>query len=280
MALQKVGERTYVETEYNGANVSCVVSEQGLVLIDTPYVPEEVTHWQAQLRRISDREVAYVINTDHHFDHTLGTHVLGGLVVAHELAYEKLIVRSGTLREVLLRYLDEEMRQAVDEIAKTPIALPHIIFNDRMTLRLGDATFEMMALGGHTAATIMVYLGEDRILFSGDNVVTNRHPFKVEAGFADWIEALKKVQEMDIDTIVPGHGDLTEKSEASRMLVYFRRQWDTAARLRRLGKSRDEVIGECNHLLDFYPMEPGTEETTGADFDGGIGRLYDEISRS
>ena len=81
-------------------------------------------------------------------------------------------------------------------------------------------------MGGHTASTIVSYLHEDKVLFSGDIVVSNMHPYKSQANFRQWMGSLEKIQEMDIDVLVPGHGEVCDKAEAGRMLEYFRQMWD------------------------------------------------------
>ena len=278
MAVQKIEGRTFVETEFQGANVSCVVTEQGLVLIDVPYFPEDVRCWRQELSNISDKDVAYVINTDHHFDHALGSAIFSQNVVAHQLARQEMFQRDGMMQDMMIAMHGQTYPGEIAEILKYPMMPPRITFSNRMMLHLGDATFELIHVGGHSKATSVVYLLEDKILFSGDTVETDRHPYKGQAHFGDWINAIKTVLSIDIDVIVPGHGAICDRDEAQRMLVYFQTMYDRVKALRAQGLSKEQTIEKCRDLLSYYTIEPGMEERMRIRFDEGIDRLYDEVS--
>lgn len=110
MSIQKVKSRLYVETELMGANLGCVDTEQGLVLIDTPYLPHETQSWKEAIAKLSNKEIACVINTHQHFDHCLGNALLSPNVIAHQSAYEEMAQPDGTMRhyfEGIARLYDE-----------------------------------------------------------------------------------------------------------------------------------------------------------------------------
>jgi len=278
MSIQKVKNRIYVETEYIGANVSCVDTEKGLVLIDTPFLPNDIQQWKQDINRLTNGKIAHVINTDYHFDHCLGSALFSTNVIAHQLSYEEMTKPDGTMRDYFMSIFIDLTPEIKQQIHDTPLALPQFTFNNRMWLHLGDATFELIHVGGHTDATIVIYLIEDKVLFAGDTVESNLHPYKGRANFRHWIEALKTIQGMDIDVIVPGHGEICDKAEAERMLVYFQQMWDEVSRLYQEGCNREETIKRVRHLLSYYSIEPGMETETAKRFDEGTARMYDEIS--
>ena len=277
MSVQKVKGRTYVDTELMGTNVACIDTEQGLVLIDNPYVPDEIQQWKDALARLSDRPVAYVINTHHHFDHCLGNALYSPNVVAHQSTYDELTKPDGTMRRYFLSDSEELTPQVKQQVFDLPIGLPRFTFTDRMWLYLGDATIELIHVGGHTDSSIYIYLVEDKVLFTGDTMVSNCHPYKGQANFRQWIVALEKLQTIDVDVIVPGHGEVCGVEEATRMLDYFRQMWDRVASLRREGYDKEEVVRRTNDLVAFFPVEPGSEADASMMFDEGTARLYDEM---
>jgi len=277
MSIQKVKSRIYVDTELMGANVSCVDTEKGLVLIDTPHLPYEIQYWKEILAKLSDKEIAYVIDTDQHFDHCLGNALLSPNVVAHQLAYEEMTQPDGTLRHSFLSANEDLAPEVKKQVFDIPIGMPRLTFSDRMWLHLGDATLELIHMGGHAASTIVVYLIGEKVLFTGDIVVLNMHPYKGQANFRQWIGALHRIQEMDIDVIVPGHGEICDKTEARRMLEYFRQMWDRVLGLHEDGRTKEEVIERARDLINFYPIEVGMEVPASMMFDEGIARLYDEV---
>ena len=277
MSIQKVKERTYVETEFLGANVGCVSTEQGLILIDTPYIPSEIHQWKEYLDKLNDNGIAYVINTHHHFDHCLGNIFYSLDVIAHQLCYEEMSKPDGTRRDLFVSANQDLSDKTKKQIYAIPISLPLVTFNKNMWLHMDDANFKLIHTGGHTESSIIVYFVEDKILFSGDNVVVNRHPYKGQANFRKWIEVLEAIQDMDIDVIVSGHGEICDKAEAGRLLDYFKQMQERVLELRNEGCNRDLVIQRAHDLINFYPIEEGKEAQHSFWFDEGIGRLYDEI---
>jgi hypothetical protein len=69
--LQEIADRVYVELDYEGANVGCVLTEEGAIVIDTPIIPEQARHWASTISMLADK-VLYVFNTDHHRAHIMG----------------------------------------------------------------------------------------------------------------------------------------------------------------------------------------------------------------
>ncbi len=277
MSIQKVKNSIYVETELMGANVGWVDSEQGLVLIDTPYLPDEIQQWKEAIAKLSNGEIAYVINTHHHFDHCLGNALFSPNVVAHQSTYEEMVKPDGTMRNYFVSTSKDLTPEVKKKVYDLPIGLPRFTFSDRMWLHLGDTTIELIHIGGHTNSTIVIYLIEDKVLFTGDAVVSNMHPYKGQANFRQWIEGLERIQEMDIDVIVPGHGEICYKAEAERMLEYFRQIWDRVLELRGEGCDKDKVVERAHDLITFFPIEPGTEEEESMMFVEDTARLYDEM---
>ncbi|MFC2045749.1 MBL fold metallo-hydrolase [Chloroflexota bacterium] len=279
MSIQKVKNRIYVDTAYLGSNVSAVATDKGMVLIDTPFLPNEIQQWQKEITEATNQEIAYVINTDYHFDHCLGSALLSPNVIAHQLSYQEMTKPDGTMRDYFMTIFPDITPDVKQQIHEMPLAMPQYSFSDRMWLRLGDATFELIHVGGHTDATIIIYLVEDKVLFTGDAAETNQHPYKGRANFRQWIEALKRIQDIDFDVMVPGHGEVSDKAEAVRMLVYFEQLWDEVSRLHKEGRSKEEVVDLVYDILfNYYPSEPGMEARTKMMFDEGTARMFDEVS--
>ena len=277
MSIQKVKSCTCVETEFMGTNVACIDTERGLVLIDTPYLPDEIQKWKEAVNAIGSKRIAYVINTHHHFDHCLGNALLSPSVIAHRLTYDELIKPDGTMRQHFMSIKPDLSDEVKKQVCDLPVGLPPITFDDRMFLHLGNASFELVRVGGHTDSSIIVYFIEDRILFTGDVLQSNVHPYKGQANFNQWIEALEVIKKMDVDVIVPGHGEICDQSEVDRMLDYFQQIWDRVLRMRREGYTREEVIKGTNDLIGFYPIEPEKWDINNIWFDEGTARLFDEM---
>jgi cyclase len=55
------------------------------------------------------------------------------------------------------------------------------------------------------------------VVFTGDNVVRGSMPFLHQAQPYDWLDSLKKIERLEVDYIVPGHGEVCGKSYLQEM---------------------------------------------------------------
>jgi glyoxylase-like metal-dependent hydrolase (beta-lactamase superfamily II) len=277
MSAQTLKNRIYTEIEYDGANVSCIDTGEGLVLIDTPLLQKDISHWQGFVAGLNDKDVRYIINTDHHFDHIIGNKQLGGTVIMHEAARAAMLTEGMTLRESMAGMSPGRTQEETDFILSEPLIPAHITFSDEMTLHLG-CTFRLIHTPGHTPGTICVHLVEDKVLFTGDNVVVGSHPYKGQGNFGDWLATLKRLEEMPADTIVPGHGEVCDKAGLKQVIRYFEELLTMTKDLLEKGVPREDVVAQVRDgLLGCYEIEPEMKEGAEAIFDEGTRRLCDEL---
>jgi cyclase len=278
MGIQKISEHIHVNLEYQIANVACIDTGEGLVLVDTPTMPEDVSHWKDFIDGMKETGIAYIIATHHHFDHILGNKRLGGNVIMQENAFEQMRKPGSTLLELLAPNLPEITQEKLDYLASEPLLTPKITFSDRMCLRLGDLTLQLFHVGGHSKGSLCVYVEEDKVLLTSDNLSPGQHPYRGQADHLEWIKALRWMKELDVDAIVPGHGPLCGKDEIDRFIEYLSRVWCIAESMIKKGAGRDEVIVETrNRMFDFFYVEPEALDEMTKLFDSGMPRLYDEI---
>ncbi len=252
--MQKIARDILVETGYQGGNLSCVLTEEGKVLVDVPYFPQEVTQWQRIINESGPGEVAFVVNTDHHFDHSIGNCCFNGKVVGHMHAYEEMLKPGGTLLEGFLPNIEAQDAEAAREIKGYPIIPPSITFDKSLTLHMGDKTLEVIRMGGHTSATSSVYIPELKTLLAGDVIVSENHPFMGQADPNEWVKSLELIREMDIENIVPGHGEVCGMEAVDRLMGYFKEFRKRVEELVKAGKRREEVPAETD-MLEYFQVE-------------------------
>jgi cyclase len=278
MGIEEIKDRIYANVDYEFANVACINTTQGLVLVDTPTLPRNISNWKEFMNGLKPNRVAYIISTHHHFDHLIGNNQIGGTVIMQEEARTEMLEEGATLRESFVPVFPGLTREEVDFVLAEPLITPEITFSDTMSLFLGDLTLQLIHIGGHSAGSICVYVEKERVLLAGDNVTSGRHPYKGDGNFTDWMRALRWMKELDIDTIIPGHGEICRPDELDRLIEYFSRLWYITEDLIKRGMGREEVIKEVNRLmLNYYVIEPEMLEGAKIMFDLGTARLYDEI---
>jgi cyclase len=265
--MQTVKKRILVETDYLGANVSCISTARGLVYVDSPFLPEDGKKWADLTRKQTGREAAYVINTDHHYDHVMGNVFLTPKVICHTRAARGMayLKDKKLLKQVIEEAFPEVVSKLESFIDRFDMLPPHITFDQGLTLDMGDATFQLEIVGGHSPATIMIYLAEEKVLFTGDNV-EGQFPFFGQTHFEKWKEGLKKMLSMDIDVVIPGHGPVGGKEMVEKYLAFFEALESEVRKFQSEGLTTDEMALKSKTIY-FFPIE----ETE--DLEGRIARI-------
>lgn len=219
MAIQEIAPGVFVETEHLGSNNSIVSTRDGLVLIDLPHRPTDAMRWRRTA--LSMGEVAYIINTDHHIDHTMGNYFVPGVVVSHEITRTMLVDRAPTPQYVadLIAVIDPEGVPLIRDYKARP---PTITFQDRMALDVGGLRFDLTHRPGHTPNSVYIELKAFGVIFSGDLFCELGLPAFVEARLFDWLDAARFLEKADAEWIVPGHG----KVSRPRDVTVFRQQME------------------------------------------------------
>jgi len=226
--LKKIAENVYAyegaktATPQNSyaANAGVVVGTDGVIVIDALISAKEGKRLLRDIRKITDKPVRYVVLTHAHLDHALGASVFteaGALLVSHELERAYLERKGqGMLQKAA------EFGLSKEDMAGTRIALPVITFTERLTLRLGGETVELIhQLPSHSTGSTLVLLPRQKVLFTGDVLFTDFHPFLGEGDIPAWAKTLDAIQDMDLIVIVPGHGPLSTKKDVAEMKDYI-----------------------------------------------------------
>lgn len=253
--MQQVSEHVLVETKYLGCNVGLVLTEQGPVVIDTPALPYDTRDLLDQIRKLTSKRIAYLIYTHEHFDHVLGGAGLTKKVIAHYAAVKDIEYLRTNLAEEIKHFYPGLYKEYEDIFDSLDIVPPQITFANEMTLYAGSLKLELSWVGGHSPASILIYLPEDRVLFCGDNVDVGMPFIAPYSRFGEWIEALKRIEGMDIERIVPGHDEVCSMNDVRRTRIFFETARDRVQKLIKTGANKGETIRKID-LTDVLPVPP------------------------
>lgn len=215
----------------NNAHYSVfLVTPEGVIATD-PIDADAAAWLEAEIRSRFGLEIKYLVLSHDHVDHSAGGEVFAdtATVVAHENA----------------------KRAIVGE--KRPTAVPEITFTDRMTIELGGKTVELIYPGrSHSDNLIVMRFPAERALFAVDFISVGRLPYKTltDAYFPDWIDAIREVEALDFDILVPGHGPLGTKADASDHRAYLEDLHEAVLAAARAGQSLEEM--QASIKLDAY----------------------------
>ena len=252
--MQKVTDNIYVENEKSVCNTSVVVTKDGVVIIDTPMVPANAKQLAADIAKFGP--VRYVINSEPHGDHIAGNCYLGGLVVTHDGTRKALLAAKPDDIKPMLQMMSPESLPFDKEFHFRP---SDITFSERLTLYLGDHTFNLIHTPGHTPYSLAVHVPEERIVFTSDNVNLGM-PFFGDAIPDKWLETLTRLEELDVDKVVPGHGDVTDKSCFVKMTKNVQGWLDIVGDAIKQGVSSEEVVEKVMQAEQFAGMPKDSPE--------------------
>ena len=277
--VREIAPNVFVETEYHGANVAFIVTPEGVILIDTPMLPDEAALWRTEIEKRTNKKVVYIINTDHHRAHIIGNQFFReATVVAHELAWKEIKSYGDSFRTRLLNmYRDRIPEAAAFWQEHLEIIHPEITYTGRTIFLKGDKEIHLIPLGGHTPATTVIFMPQDRLLFAGDLVVTNRPPFLSQGDTKEWLEALTYLRKLQYDILIPGHGELTGKEATENMSDYLRMVRRKVRSAYQSGLSKADTARSLSHLVRHWPIPPFEKPKADRRFKSGLGRVWTEI---
>lgn len=248
-----VGQKDGSPTHSFAANAGIIIGKDGVLVVDTLISAKEGERFLADIRKVTDKPIKYVVNTHTHLDHAFGNCVfakLGATVISHT-ADRKMLERigAGTLKNIGNYGLKPE------DMAGTEIVYPALAFSDRMQIYLGDETVELIRVApSHTEGSVVVYVPSQKLLFAGDILFTDFHPFMADGDISGWTKTIDALLTMDVEKIIPGHGPLSTKKDLRDMKEYLV-QFDKKAReLAAAGKDVDAIATELKKVLPQRSM--------------------------
>lgn len=253
--IVKLTDNVYTAVGYDVSNVTMVVGNDSIFIIDSGMIPSKVKVMEADLRKISDKPLAAVIFTHGHGDHTGGASVFMGDNKVDIWGRSNFGIETSTAESAGFNNTHRPVRQAgfmldpsmrisngvADAVYPTPDGKPLVPGKARKKLSNYDAqskpnkTFsgeshkmkingikvELYAAPGETDDQIFVYLPDEKVLCTGDNMYRSWPNIFAIRGtiYRDanqWHQTLTKILDIDFEHIVPGHTKPWIGKEVSR----------------------------------------------------------------
>jgi glyoxylase-like metal-dependent hydrolase (beta-lactamase superfamily II) len=281
--MDKLTSHVYVESGYRGCTVGAILTPQGVVCVDTPLLPADARSWRAQIATLTDLPVIYTIYTDGHRDRVLGQQWLGGLVVAHEATWEKLRSYGDAMRQQVIEFLSHHHAvEAAEELARhLQLGLPSLTVSDggSLTLHLGKPQIVIRPVGGATPGSVWVELPDQAVVFAGDLVTTNTHPFMSESHTARWLERLNELRDPGYfaTKLVPGRGGGYKRSDSQKVVDYLT---EMRKRVREMMTERRGKFDPAELLLEFvdrFPIPADEHERVHRRIRTGLEKVSEEL---
>jgi cyclase len=302
--------KPYGDVGLDGNSVA-ILSNDGVLVFDTNGTPASSAAVLAEIRALTDKPVKYVVNSHWHWDHWYGTETythafLGAQVIAHEktrammagpaIEFNRPGVESQlpgyiaslerrAAADPSLRPLLEEDRFFLEQKKAAHLVLPGRTFKDRLTLKLGERTIEVLHHDrAVTPGDAFLYLPAEKIVITGDLLV-NPVAFALSVYPTGWLRTLEKIDAMDAAVLVPGHGAPLRDKVLLRATMGVMRELlkagkEAKARGLDADQARDEVLPRLRRLMVAITKDdPKANEQFRTYFvDWYLHRVYDELN--
>jgi cyclase len=253
------GVYLFTTTPYGDVGLSgnsvAILSDDGVLVFDSNGTPETAATVLTEIRKLTDKPVRYLVNSHWHWDHWGGNQTYLAAfpllqIITHEKTRELMLNveprwNEKGLKEDLPQFLDgfekqiaaakaknappertkaAEERLAVDRsflaqkqsLQKT---YPNVTFSDSMTIMLGAREIQVLHAEAITPGDTYLYLPKEKVLVTGD-ILLSPYPFAIGGTYpAEWLRALQKFAALEPSVIIPGHGDVETNTDFLRRNV-------------------------------------------------------------
>jgi len=244
--VRKISDGIFVyAAKPQDANVTIIETREGVVMIDTGQTPAESRAVMGILKKLTPQPVRFIIHTEPHADHTSGNFVFSppAMVIAHAGATESMRKANIEARNKQLMAAYPEMREALQGYR---MVTPHLEYNQKMTLTLGERTLELIYLKNvHSEADTAIWLPKERILWAAATVGVRRYPnLRPFLTIQDILASIKMMRALNPEVVIAGHGAPGTTQIFDEMERYYALLLERVGKMAREGKSLEEIKQE------------------------------------
>ncbi len=251
--LHEVGKDIWAYLQPDGSwgwsNAGLIVDGDQTLLIDTLFDLKLTQEMLDDMRRSvpAAKHINTLVNTHANGDHCYGNElvrgaeIIGSEATAHELeefppsAFHHLMLTARSSGEG--GAFIQELFKPFDFSGIT-LTKPTRTFTGELDLRVGNKAIKLIEVGpAHTRGDTLVHLPEDKVVFTGDILFNEGTPIAWAGPVGNWIKACNRILDMDVDVVVPGHGNVADKRAVSAMRDYLQFVTDEARKRFEAGMS-------------------------------------------
>ena len=302
------------------SNTGVVIGDDGVLVVDSTYLPSRARADIALIRKVTDKPVKYLVMTHWHFDHNNGNSVYrdefpGVSIVSDRRTrdwieinstwWRKMSTAADSERRVQVAQMEKELETGKDdkgvalteeemtlaakalpqrksellELASLEVAPPNMTFENTLTLHLGRRRVQLRDMGrANSPHDTIVYLPEEKVLFTGDIVVQSPLPYVGASWPVEWVGVLRELESMPVNAIVPGHGPvMRDHSYVSRLRAMFEDALAKVTAMTLDGKTLAQIqatIDLSAHRKGFAPWESRSDKAWKANADTLVERVW------
>jgi cyclase len=244
--FKKIKDGIYVYAQKPAdSNAGIILTQEGVVLIDSGHNPPDSQAILKAVKQLTSQPIRFLINTEPHSDHTTGHFLFSppAIIIAHEGATDSMKKAYNSQRNEKLMADYPDMRESFKGFK---MITPQIEYRDKMTLNVGERTFELYYLKNvHSEADTAIWLPRERVIFSAAVAGVKRFSnLRPSVQIEDMISAMKMMKSLNPEIVVPGHGPPGTTKIFDDSIQYYTLLLERVGKMAKEGKSLDSIKKE------------------------------------
>ncbi len=245
LKVTKIKDNVYWAQGGAGSNDGIIVGTTGVIVVDTKTTADSEKEVIAEIAKITPKSVNTAIITHSDGDHVNGLAAFpaGLTIIAQENCKKEIEASAGS------RNPSPQDRLPTKTYNKT----------DKLTIDGVHIRLYHWA-NAHTSGDTVVYLPDQKVVFGGDLLVTNRPDTNIHlekhGSAAGWIENAKGMLALDADTYLTGHGSMMTKADVQKKLDFIQDRYDKIKAMVAQGKSLEEIKTSLGEPTAAPPPNP------------------------
>ena len=244
-------------------NVGIIVGSKATLVVDTGLGPRNGEAIVREMKKVSRSADVFVVTTHYHPEHSLGAGAFTGTKLVMTRVQQQEMTEVGKAIQDTFASRSALNKELLNGV---PYPTPDILFDREHRLDLGGVHVRLMWRGPaamHTRGDTMVFVEEDRVLFTGDVVMSQRFlAAQNNASLKTWLSVLDELTALQPLHVVPSHGTPGDARLIARDREFIQAVQTRVAALKREGKSIDEAVAAV--VAEIAPQYPEFGNATNA----------------
>ena len=244
-------------------NVGIIVGSTATLVVDTGLGPRNGEAIVREMKKISANADVYVVTTHYHPEHSLGAAAFKGAKLLMTRLQQQDMTELG--KQIQDAFAGRSALTA-ELLNGVPYPTPDVLFDRDYRLDLGGVHARLLWRGPaamHTRGDTMIFVEEDRVLFTGDVVMSQRFlAAQTTSSITTWLSTLDELASLKPAKVVPSHGSIGDVTLIARDRAFLQTVQERVGELKRAGKSSDEAAAAV--VADIAPKYPEWGNPSGA----------------
>ncbi len=253
VSFTELADGLYAYTAEGDPNSGIVIGDDSVMVLDTQATPIMARKVIEKIRTVTDKPIQYIVVSHYHAVRVLGASAYGAeQIIASQDTYDLIVERGDEdFKSELERF--PRLFNGVESIPG--LTWPTITFKGEMTVWMGKREVRLMQLGrGHSKGDTVIWLPQEKVLFSGDLVEYGATPYTGDAYLNDWPQTLDRLAALEPVALVPGRGDALTTPQSCLEAIegtksFLHDMFESVKQGRKAGKSLKEVYAQTYHRL-------------------------------